>query len=183
MVNIKFRPPGAPPLAYHRDSPYFMFHPSSVATVWIALDTMTEDMGPLTYICSSHKWGREGNSSVGHTNGRSTQHFFEEEQEGKSSRVQTAAERAGRLPAELEYVSLAGLEAGGCSIHDGRTWHGSGGNVAADPHRPRRGIGIHFVPVRQYIIIDSFFSAEHSYCSCNCNCNCNCNYNYSYSVV
>ena len=107
---------------------------------------MTEDIGPLTYICSSHKWGN-GNS-VGHTNGRSTKHFFEEK-DGKSL-VQSAAERAGCIPEDLEYVSMAGLKAGGLSIHDGRTWHGSGGNVSSDPHRPRRGIGIHFVPVSQY---------------------------------
>ena len=33
---------------------------------------------------------------------------------------------------------------GGCGIHDGRCWHGSGGNKSKT--RPRRGIGIHFVP-------------------------------------
>jgi len=97
---------------------------------------MTEDIGPLTYICSSHKWGDGVNGSI--------QQFFEEK--GGKSLVHSAAERAGCIPENLEYVSLAGLEAGGLSIHDGRTWHGSGGNVS-DPHRVRRGIGLHFVPV------------------------------------
>ena len=32
------KPPGSPPLTYHRDSPYFMFTPSSVVTVWVAFD-------------------------------------------------------------------------------------------------------------------------------------------------
>lgn len=134
--QIWAKPAGAPPLAYHRDSPYFMFTPSSVATVWIALDDMTEDVGPLTYVCSSHKWG---DGRIG-----STQHFFQEQ--GGKSLVHSAAERAGCSPKDLEYFSLAGLEAGGLSIHDGRTWHGSSGNVS-DPHRVRRGIGLHFVPV------------------------------------
>ena len=89
-----------------------MFTPSSLATVWIALDTMTEDIGPLTYVSSSHKWG---DGRIG-----STQHFFQER--GGKSLVHSAAERAGCAVEDLEYVSLAGLEAGGLSIHDGRTW-------------------------------------------------------------
>lgn len=134
--QIWAKPAGAPPLAYHRDAPYFMFKPDAVATVWIALDTMTEDIGPLTYVCSSHKWG---DGRIG-----STQHFFQEK--GGKSLVHSAAERAGCSPEDLEYFSLAGLEAGGLSIHDGKTWHGSGGNVS-EPHQARRGIGLHFVPV------------------------------------
>jgi len=62
------------------------------------------------------------------------------------SLVHSAAERGGVAIDDLEYVSLAGLEAGGLSIHDGRTWHGSGENLS-DPHKGRRGIGLHFVPV------------------------------------
>ncbi|EJK63146.1 hypothetical protein THAOC_16215 [Thalassiosira oceanica] len=30
------KPPGAPPLVFHRDSPYFMFEPDDVVTVWVA---------------------------------------------------------------------------------------------------------------------------------------------------
>ena len=44
------KPPGAPPLVFHRDSPYFMFVPSDVVTVWFALDDMDEDVGPLEYV-------------------------------------------------------------------------------------------------------------------------------------
>ena len=36
------------------------------------------------------------------------------------------------------------MRAGGASLHDGRTWHGSGPNDSAAA--PRRGLGIHFVP-------------------------------------
>jgi len=38
------------------------------------------------------------------------------------------------------------VKAGGCGIHDGRLWHGSGQNKSRT--RPRRGIGIHFIQER-----------------------------------
>ena len=44
-------------MVFHRDSPYFMFEPSDVVTVWVALDTMDEELGPLEYVRGSHKWG------------------------------------------------------------------------------------------------------------------------------
>ena len=55
--------------------------------------------------------------------------------------------RVGGLAVELdiskETVSMAGLLAGGISIHNGRTWHGSGRNEST---RPRRGLGLHYIP-------------------------------------
>lgn len=39
---------------------------------------------------------------------------------------------------------MAGLRAGGISIHHGKCWHGSGKNRSTN--RPRRGLGLHFVP-------------------------------------
>ena len=48
---------GAPPLVFHRDSPYFDFHPSHVVTVWVALDEMHPELGPLEYVRGSHRWG------------------------------------------------------------------------------------------------------------------------------
>jgi hypothetical protein len=118
--QIWAKPTGSKPLVYHRDSPYFMFDPDSVATVWIALDDMDEEKGPLTYVKGSHKWGK----------GRwgSAQYFFLED--GGESLLYSAAEKAGVRIDELEYVSMAGLMAGGLSIHDGRTWHGSGSNIS-----------------------------------------------------
>jgi ectoine hydroxylase-related dioxygenase (phytanoyl-CoA dioxygenase family) len=44
------KPPGAPPFVFHRDSPYFMFEPSNVVTVWVALDDMDASLGPLEYV-------------------------------------------------------------------------------------------------------------------------------------
>ena len=49
--QIWAKPPGASPLVFHRDSPYFDFVPDDVITVWIALDDMTcDELGPLEYV-------------------------------------------------------------------------------------------------------------------------------------
>jgi len=136
--QIWAKPPKAPSLTYHRDSPYFMFTPNDVCTVWIALDDMVEDIGPLCYIPTSHLWR---NSRVGSSN-----HFFTSRDGGKAL-LFDAAKQAGVYDPEgtLEYVSMEGLLAGGMSIHDGKTWHGSSENKSKD--LPRRGIGLHFVPI------------------------------------
>lgn len=125
------KPPGAPPLVFHRDSPYFMFKPSDVVTVWVALDDMDASLGPLEYVRSSHMWG-EGR--VGTAN-----QFFQSDYRTllKSAAAKQGAER-------VEVVSMAGLPQGSISVHNGRTWHGSGRNESGT--RPRRGVGLHFVP-------------------------------------
>lgn len=132
--QIWAKPPGAPPLVFHRDSPYFMFDPPHVVTVWLALDDMETELGPLIYVKQSHKWG-EGRVGT-------SQDFFQHD--GGTDLLYSAAQRQGVSPEHLEFVSMAGLKAGGISIHDGRTWHGSSKNESNT--KPRRGLGIHFVP-------------------------------------
>jgi len=127
------KPPHAPPLVFHRDSPYFMFEPSDVVTVWLALDDMDAELGPLEYVPGSHKWG---DGRVG-----SASQFF---QTDTKSLLRSAAEREGIVWEDLEFVSMAGLRRGGLSIHHGRIWHGSAKNSSRN--RPRRGLGLHFVP-------------------------------------
>lgn len=131
--QVWVKPVGSPPLTFHRDAPYFAFDPvGEVATVWVALDDMTDGNGPLEYARGSHQWG-EGR--VGSAN-----QFFQPDRE---ILLQSAAYREGLDHVQL--VSLAGLSAGGVSIHHGRTWHGSGRNQC--PHgRMRRGLGVHYVP-------------------------------------
>ena len=43
----------------------------------------------------------------------------------------------------MKYVT-ANVDEGSIAFHNGKTWHGSGDNLSKN--RPRRGIGIHFVP-------------------------------------
>jgi phytanoyl-CoA hydroxylase len=134
--QIWAKPPGAPPLSFHRDSPYFMFQPRDVVTVWVALDDMDAELGPLEYVRGSHVWGDE---RIG-----SSQQFFQTK--GGRDLLESAAQAHGVSATELDsrIVSMAGLAAGSISIHNGRTWHGSGKNNSK--HRPRRGLGIHYVP-------------------------------------
>ena len=132
--QIWAKPAQSPPLTFHRDSPYFMFTPDDVVTVWVALDFMSEELGPLEYVKGSHLWGkgRVGTSSA----------FFQSK--GGKDLLYDAALKEGLQPDDLEIVSMAGIEAGGISIHNGLTWHGSGKNKSLN--RPRRGLGIHYIP-------------------------------------
>eukprot|EP00928_Gymnodinium_smaydae_P007220 TRINITY_DN12601_c0_g1_i3.p1 TRINITY_DN12601_c0_g1~~TRINITY_DN12601_c0_g1_i3.p1 ORF type:complete len:430 (+),score=95.65 TRINITY_DN12601_c0_g1_i3:43-1332(+) len=133
------KPPGSAPLVFHRDSPYFFFDSDedpaapSVMTAWVALDDMAEELGPLEYVVGSHRWsvGRAGSASA----------FF---QQSQREQLLAAAAQAGLSESDLQIVSMRGLEAGGVAIHHGCCWHGSASNLS--PSRPRRGIGIHFVP-------------------------------------
>mmetsp|Transcript_11563 Transcript_11563/g.16601 ORF Transcript_11563/g.16601 Transcript_11563/m.16601 type:complete len:330 (+) Transcript_11563:30-1019(+) len=130
--------PGSKPLSFHRDSPYFMFTPSDVVTVWVALDDIMVDdsssMGPLEYVRGSHLWGNN-------TSGGARQFF----QKKGSKLLHDAAQSEGRSMECLEFVSTKGLRAGAISIHNGKTWHGSGKNTST---KPRRGLGLHYVPAQ-----------------------------------
>lgn len=103
------KPPGGPPLVYHRDSPYFMFEPDRVVTAWIALDDMDAELGPLEYAVGSHRWG---DGRVGSSN-----QFFNSS--GGKSLLLSAAEREGVKECDIELVSMAGLPAGSVTVHDG----------------------------------------------------------------
>ena len=128
------KPPLSSALVFHRDSTYFDFVPADVLTVWIALDDMDEEVGPLQYVYGSHAW-------EDHRIGSANQ-FFSKNQNNKSL-LHDAALKSGHDPSNLRYETV-GVRAGGAGIHNGRTWHGSGKNESST--RPRRGVGIHFVP-------------------------------------
>jgi hypothetical protein len=156
--QIWAKPPKAAPLAFHRDSPYFMFQPADVVTVWLALDDMIEELGPLKYVKGSHLWG-EGRI------GTASQFF---ESDGGIDLLHSAAERnannnndnnnstSHHWTQDLEIVSMAGLSAGCVSIHNGRTWHGSGPNQSRT--RPRRGLGLHFIPAHARFTAEAYYS-------------------------
>ena len=113
-------------------------------TVWVAFDDMVEELGPLVYVKGSHKWGEGRVGSAGT--------FFQ--RDGGVSLLKSAAEREGlNFDQDVEFVSMAALEAGGISIHDGRCWHGSGGNKSE--RNPRRGLGLHFVPAEVRFTADA----------------------------
>ena len=126
------KPPTGGPLVFHRDSAYFDFVPSDVITLWLALDDMTPDVGPLEYVHGSHLWG-EGR--IGSAN-----QFFDRDRFG----LMLQAAKSEGLGLEDLTISMVKCNAGGAGVHNGRTWHGSGPNTSRS--KPRRGLGIHFVP-------------------------------------
>ena len=60
-VNLFFdqvftKEPGAPATPWHNDQPYWPVRGWPVMTVWLALDEVTADSGPLEFITGSHLW-------------------------------------------------------------------------------------------------------------------------------
>jgi phytanoyl-CoA hydroxylase len=133
--QIWAKPAGAQALTFHRDTPYFAFVPNEVVTVWITFDDLSGPdaaaLGPLEYYPGSHRWtqGR---------NGIATQ-FFDRDYK---AHLKSAAERQEGAAYDQSRIVQVVTPAGGLSVHDGRTWHGSGPN---ESQLPRRGIGIHYV--------------------------------------
>lgn len=138
-----------------------MFAPSDVITVWVALDDMDDEIGPLRYVRGSHKWGDGRVGSAGsffqsdgglHLLRSAAQREFgggskNGDGDGKDNRNDGNDDEGiseSQMESVLQIVSLAGLRAGGISIHNGKTWHGSAKNTSLD--RPRRGLGMHYVP-------------------------------------
>ena len=144
------KPPGGNALTFHRDSPYFCFDRDEVVTVWLALDDMDEELGPLEYVIGSHRWenSKTGSASV----------FFDKDHKAlmlaawKQEQEQEVDSRIGGV----EIASAVGLRTGCVAVHNGKCWHGSDANRSgsggkgkgkgkSEP-RSRRGLGIHFVP-------------------------------------
>jgi len=96
---------------------------------------MEPALGPLEYVKGSHHWG-EGR--VGSAN-----QFFDVQ--NRHALLYDAARQEGMPSPETELdIVRVDVKAGGCGIHNGRLWHGSGKNESLT--KPRRGLGIHFVP-------------------------------------
>ena len=161
--QVWLKPPSAPGLGFHRDRGYFMFKRKPqlattitsssdrferdgdylngvrVVTLWVALDDMHKELGPLQLAVGSHKWRQPATEDGGTNN----QFFPEDHGEGIFHMCFVAARKHGLEPKDIRFQSLAGTPAGAGSLHDGDTWHGSPPNTSTT--RPRRGVGIHYV--------------------------------------
>jgi hypothetical protein len=71
--------------------------------------------------------------------------FYGSSKNAMRATVDVCARLNGIDPETLAFAPVL-VPRGGGSLHDGRTWHGSGPNRSAAS--PRRGVGIHFVPAR-----------------------------------
>ncbi|CAK0863341.1 unnamed protein product [Prorocentrum cordatum] len=101
-----------------------------VFTAWLALDDLEPDLGPLEYACGSHLW------PLPQSEGYRPALFGRKD-------YRTELEKAAAHAGQSICVTQVLVPQGGGSVHDGRTWHGSGVNRSG---RPRRGLGVHFGP-------------------------------------
>lgn len=175
--QVWVKPPGAGPLSFHRDTTYFDFKPKEVATVWFALDNTfpiegsSVDVGPLEYCAGSHRWGFARRGSVNQ--------FFDpdyhcmlrdaaaKEASTLEERDSTAAQpnsslHGAWLTTQNLAITRVNVEAGGFSVHDGNTWHGSGPNTS--PSQFRRGIGLHYIPGDAIFDVDDLGSLWRPFC-------------------
>jgi ectoine hydroxylase-related dioxygenase (phytanoyl-CoA dioxygenase family) len=116
---------GGDPTNWHQDAPNFPFDRRGFLTMWIAVEDIEIEQGPLTLLPGSHRLGL-----LGAVDGAG---------EGLDlGSVLTAEDRA--------YVGepmTTALTAGDATVHDGSLLHSAGANRT---DRPRRAWGVRFMP-------------------------------------
>jgi ectoine hydroxylase-related dioxygenase (phytanoyl-CoA dioxygenase family) len=116
---------GGDPTNWHQDAPNFPFDRRGFLTIWIAVEGIDLDQGPLTLLPGSHRLGL-----LGAVDGAGDGLQLES--------VLTEQDRVGLG----EPVTMA-LRAGDATVHDGSLLHSAGPNRT---DRPRRAWGVRFIP-------------------------------------
>ncbi len=131
LDTIWWKTPGAKEIALHQDGTYMStLDPPETTTCWIALDDTSADAGTIEYVPGSHRWPL--NRTIG---------AFHAPEDDYRSAMRAAATAAGVDHPQVAPIEIA---AGGCVVHHGRTWHGSGRNRTAA--RVRRSLAVHLLP-------------------------------------
>jgi phytanoyl-CoA hydroxylase len=126
--NALIKPPkqeGGEPTIWHQDAPNFPFDRRGFLTIWIAVDDISLDQGPLMFVPGSHRIGL-----LGAIDGA-----------GEEIPLDSLLQ-----PEDYAYVDApvtTALNAGDASVHDGYTLHSAGPNLTS---RPRRAWGVRFIP-------------------------------------
>lgn len=125
--QLIYKPPGAAPsevtVGWHTDIAYWNTCSSrNLITAWIPFQSVTADMGPMTVLDGSHRWG--GNDRL---------EFFHDADLG---RIESLIQHDGH---GLDPVPLL-LDLGQVSFHHCRTIHGSRPNTS---DRPRVALAVH----------------------------------------
>ncbi|HIG45053.1 MAG TPA: hypothetical protein EYQ20_01005 [candidate division Zixibacteria bacterium] len=128
-VQLLYKPPTSADgtaqtrVGWHQDWNYWRttWAPSSeLLTAWVALGEVTETSGPMQFVPGSHAWKEAGGGD-----------FFSQHIDRSSFSV----------PEDQSWLEIpAVMEAGGLSLHDKRTLHGSGQNTS---NEPRCSLAIH----------------------------------------
>jgi hypothetical protein len=131
MDSCWLKPPNAPEVAFHRNSTYVScIDPAAIVTCWIALNSITAQMGTLEVVPGSHHWpGSDQFRFVHAPEGDYRQPLWQAARDAK-------IDRSTIVPIELP--------AGGCVFLHGDLWHGSGCNTT---NQWRRSFAISTLPV------------------------------------
>ena len=126
-INVIFdqfliKDPGtSTPTLWHHDQTYWPVAGSQVATMWIALDPVTNATGAVEYIKGSHKWGKRFKAVS-----------FKDKDMYKENLPEVPDIAANRD--KYEFIQYE-MEAGDCTLHHGLTLHGAPGNSSQTQKR------------------------------------------------
>jgi ectoine hydroxylase-related dioxygenase (phytanoyl-CoA dioxygenase family) len=125
--QLIYKPPQVNPsfatVGWHTDIAYWKTCSSrNLITAWIPFQTVTEDMGPMTVLDRSHRWG--GNDRL--------EFFHEPNLDLIEQRIDSDGDRMAEVPLLLDL--------GQVSFHHCRTIHGSRSNHS---ERPRIALAVH----------------------------------------
>ena len=126
-INVIFdqfliKDPGtSTPTLWHHDQTYWPVAGSQVATMWIALDPVTNATGAVEYIKGSHKWGKRFKAVS-----------FKDKDMYKEDLPEVPDIAANRD--KYEFIQYE-MEAGDCTLHHGLTLHGAPGNSSQTQKR------------------------------------------------
>jgi len=101
-------------VGWHQDGHYLdRILKGRALNVWVALDDVHEDMGPLRYVLRSNRWGRKYPTG-----------FFDRDHDRQRSEIE--------IPAGESWEEVAAvIPAGWALAHPAETLHASGGNVGS----------------------------------------------------
>lgn len=116
---------GGDPTIWHQDAPNFPFDRRGLLTMWIAVDDISIDQGPLTLLPGSHRLGLLGAMDGG----------------GEEISVDSLLTEEDRAYVGEPFTTA--LDAGDATVHDGGLLHSAGANLT---DRPRRAWGVRFIP-------------------------------------
>jgi hypothetical protein len=101
-------------VGWHQDGHYLeRILKGQALNVWVALDDVHEDMGPLRYVLRSNRWGRKYSTG-----------FFDRDHDRQRSEIE--------IPKGESWEEVAAvIPAGWALAHPSETLHASGGNVGS----------------------------------------------------
>jgi len=106
---------------WHHDMTYWPINGWQIATLWLALDSVTAETGAVEYVKGSHKWGQKFKPASFSGNNQYTENL------PKVPDIESMRDK-------FEFIQFD-LAPGDCTLHHGLTVHGSPGNQSLELRR------------------------------------------------